>query len=104
MFNVRRMVIAGLFLGSVSVGVPGGAAAQEARIGIARGGTPEGLTLSDVGGGEVDLADYFGHGPVLLEFWATWCENCEALHPRLLEAHERYGDQVRFFAIAVAVG
>ena len=41
---------------------------------------------------------------MLFEFWATWCENCEALHPRMLEAHERYGDRVGFFAIAVAVG
>jgi len=80
------------------------ASAQETRIGIERGSVPDGLTLSDVEGGEVDLGQHFGHGPVLLEFWATWCENCEALHPRMLEAHERFGDQVAFFAIAVAVG
>jgi len=78
--------------------------AQETRIGIERGAVPEGLTLADVQGGEVDLGQYFGEGPVLIEFWATWCENCEALHPRMLEAHERYGDRVRFVAIAVAVG
>lgn len=80
------------------------ASAQETRIGIERGSVPAGLTLSDVEGGEVDLGQHFGHGPVLIEFWATWCENCEALHPRMLEAHERYGDRVTFIAIAVAVG
>lgn len=78
--------------------------AQEARIGIARGSTPVGLVLSDVNGGEIDLGEHFGAGPVLVEFWATWCENCEALHPRLLAAHGRFGDRVDFFAIAVAVG
>ena len=78
--------------------------AQETRIGIERGAVPEGLTLADVQGGEVDLGQYFGDGPVLIEFWATWCENCEALHPRMLEAHERYGDRVTFVAVAVAVG
>jgi len=77
---------------------------QETRIGIEVGRTPVGLTLADVRGGEVDLGRYFGSGPVLLEFWATWCENCEALYPRMLEAHERYGGRVSFFAIAVAVG
>ena len=80
------------------------ASAQETRIGIERGSVPAGLTLSDLEGGKVDLGQHFGHGPLLLEFWATWCENCEALHPRMLEAHERFGDQVAFFAIAVAVG
>ena len=79
-------------------------AAQDTRIGIARGAVPAGFSLADVQGGEVDLSNYFGDGPVVLEFWATWCENCEALHPRMLEAHERYGDKVDFFAIAVAVG
>ncbi len=78
--------------------------AQEARIGIERGAVPAPVTLTDVRGGEVDLGRYFGQEPVLLEFWATWCEKCEALHPRMVEAHGRYGDRVRFFAIAVAVG
>jgi thiol-disulfide isomerase/thioredoxin len=78
--------------------------AQETRIGIERGSVPEAPTLADVQGGEVDLSQYFGDGPILIEFWATWCENCEALHPRMLEAHERYGDRVTFVAIAVAVG
>lgn len=79
-------------------------AAQDTRIGIARGAVPAGFVLPDIQGGEVNLADHFGDRPVLLEFWATWCENCEALHPAMLEAHERYGDRVDFFAIAVAVG
>ena len=78
--------------------------AQETRIGIERGAVPGAFTLADVQGGEIDLGQYFGDGPVLLEFWATWCENCEDLHPDMLEAHERYGDRVDFFAIAVAVG
>ena len=77
---------------------------QETRIGIERGSTPPAFSLSAIGGDEVDLAEYFGRQPVLLEFWATWCENCEALHPRMLEAHEEFGDRVAFFAIAVAVG
>lgn len=80
------------------------ALAQETRIGIARGTAPPGLSLPTIEGETVDLADYFGRQPVLLEFWATWCENCEALHPRMLEASDEYGDRVAFFAVAVAVG
>ena len=95
-------VVALLLAGATAVAAP--VAAQETRIGIERGAAPTALTLSDVQGGQVDLSEHFGRGPVLLEFWATWCENCEALHPRMVEAHERYGNRVDFFSVAVAVG
>jgi len=98
----HRRILAGLLL--VAPLAVSSLAAQETRIGIARGAIPDGFALADVNGGEVDLAEHFGEGPVLLEFWATWCENCEALHPRMLEAHDRFGDRVDFFAIAVGVG
>jgi thiol-disulfide isomerase/thioredoxin len=99
---VRLLVIA--FLVGVLAAPTSPVLAQETRIGIERGSVPDSFVLTDVRGGEVDLGESLGHGPVLLEFWATWCENCEALHPRMLEAHERFGDRVAFFAIAVAVG
>ena len=97
----------GLFLAGFLLAAPiasSSLAAQDTRIGIARGAVPDGFTLADAEGGEVDLAEHFGKNPVLIEFWATWCENCEALHPRMLEAHEHFGDRVEFFAVAVGVG
>ncbi len=80
--------------------------AQTTRIGIERGSTPDAVTLErlDGEGGTVDLSEVIGSQPVLLEFWATWCENCKALHPRMLEAHRKFGGEVSFFAIAVGVG
>jgi thioredoxin-like negative regulator of GroEL len=30
--------------------------------------------------------------PVLLEWWATWCEQCDVLLPRLLAARNEVGD------------
>jgi thiol-disulfide isomerase/thioredoxin len=98
----RVLAVAFLVGGGTAFSTP--LPAQETRIGIERGVVPAALTLPDVQGGEVDFSEHFGHGPVLLEFWATWCENCEALHPRMLEAHRRYGDRVAFFSVAVAVG
>ena len=85
--------------------VPGSLDAQSTRIGIEIGATPEGPSLErlDGPGGTVDLSASIGTRPVLLEFWATWCENCEALHPQMLAAFEEFGDEVEFYAVAVGV-
>jgi thiol-disulfide isomerase/thioredoxin len=56
-------------------------AAQEA--GIAVGSKAPVVTVDDLDGEPVDLGRYIGRKPVLLEFWATWCEVCEALMPRV---------------------
>jgi thiol-disulfide isomerase/thioredoxin len=87
------------------IGLPAMASGQAAQIGIELGSQPAGVALErlDSEDGTIDLSDSIGARPVLLEFWATWCENCEALHPQLLAAHDKYGDAVDFFAIAVGV-
>lgn len=87
-----------------STGITAAPAQDGPELGITRGARPGAITLEDVTGGEVNLGDYFGRTPILLQFWATWCENCKALEPRIREAFERYGDRVAFFTIAVGVG
>ena len=79
------------------------AAQQRGELGIALGERPELVEIEDLQGNEVSLADYLGGRPALVEFWARWCELCEALHPQMTEAHARYGDRVGFVAVAVAV-
>jgi thiol-disulfide isomerase/thioredoxin len=81
---------------------PEPAAAQE-QIGIAVGATPEAVVLEDLDGNRVSLADYIGKKPVLLEFWATWCPLCKALEPRMEAAFAKYGEDVEFLIVAVAV-
>ncbi len=76
---------------------------QEA-IGISRGSVAQPVRLNDIDGQPTDLADHFGKKPVLLEFWAIWCENCEALAPQMEAAYEKYGDRMDIFAVAVGVG
>lgn len=89
---------------TTSLSVPGRAVAQdEGDLGIALGAKPPAVTIEDLDGRPVDLGQVVGKKPVLLEFWATWCPLCEALLPRLEAAHRRYGGQVEFVAIAVAV-
>jgi thiol-disulfide isomerase/thioredoxin len=82
---------------------PRTALGQDSGIGIAIGATPARVQLEDLDGNPVDLGNYIGKRPVLLEFWATWCPVCRGLEPRLNAARERYGDRVEFLIIGVAV-
>ena len=76
-------------------------AAQES--GIPVGSKAPAVKVNDLDGKPVDLAQYIGKQPVLLEFWATWCELCEELLPRVRAAHAAYGSKVEFIGVNVTV-
>jgi thiol-disulfide isomerase/thioredoxin len=60
--------------------------------------------LEDLDGNVVQILDYVEAGkPTLLEFWASWCEQCEALQPQMEEIQARFGAEVNLVAVAVAV-
>jgi thiol-disulfide isomerase/thioredoxin len=92
------LVMAGL-IGLVAGAPP--AAAQEA--GLAVGARAPSVVVKDLDGKSVDLGQYIGHKPVLLEFWATWCEVCRDLMPTVRAAHREFGNQVEFFGVNVTV-
>lgn len=81
---------------------PGALQAQDV-IGIPIGETPPAVTLENLNGDSVSLAQWIGKKPVVVEFWATWCPICEALLPKLEAAQKRYGDRAAFLVVAVAV-
>jgi len=98
-----RLTVVTLTASLLVLGEPDATHAQE-QIGIALGATPDAVEIEDLEGNPVDLGDYIGGGkPVLIEFWATWCPLCEALEPAMLAAHARYGEEVEFLIVAVAV-
>ncbi|MCU0648916.1 MAG: TlpA family protein disulfide reductase [Gemmatimonadaceae bacterium] len=71
--------------------------------GIAIGAKAPDATLETLEGAPATLSQYVGKGPVLLEFWATWCGNCKQMEPAMKAAHAKYGRQVQFVTIAVSV-
>ncbi len=73
------------------------------EIGLPLGEKPLAVAIEDLDGNAVDLGEYIGGKPLLVEFWATWCPLCKALEPRLQAAHAMYGEQVEFLVVAVAV-
>jgi thiol-disulfide isomerase/thioredoxin len=82
--------------------LPFSAASQ--GVGPALGTPAPAATLEDLDGNKVDLRDYVAAGkPAVLEFWASWCEQCEALQPQLDRIQARHGDAVNVVAVAVAV-
>jgi thiol-disulfide isomerase/thioredoxin len=71
--------------------------------GISVGARAPVVSVNDLDGRPVDLGQWIGKKPVMLEFWATWCENCEALLPRVTAAKQAVGDRVQFLGVNVTV-
>jgi peroxiredoxin len=78
-------------------------ALRSQELGIPVGAKAPAAAVEGVDGRPVDLGQYIGKTPVLIEFWATWCPNCKELEPAMRAAHEKYGDRVKFLGVAVSV-
>jgi thiol-disulfide isomerase/thioredoxin len=87
-------IAAGFFIASPVV-------AQD--LGIEVGARAPVVTVHALDGKPIDLGQYIGKTPMLIEFWATWCPNCRELMPALLDVEKKYGKRVKFVALAVAI-
>lgn len=76
---------------------------QAQDIGLEVGSAAPAAKVETLDGKPFDLATYVGKKPVLMEFWATWCGNCEQLEPTLKALHAKYGSRVEFVGIGVSV-
>ena len=50
------------------------------------------LTLKKMNGKSVKLSEYLNKGPVLINFWATWCSPCKKEMVFLNQFERRYKD------------
>jgi thiol-disulfide isomerase/thioredoxin len=79
-----------------------GVTAQEVALPL--GSQAPSASLEDLDGNPVQLLDLVEEGkPTLLEFWATWCEQCAALQPQMDAVQAGFGSRVKVIAVAVAV-
>lgn len=79
------------------------AAAQDGGLGLPPGTPAPDAQVQDLDGNAISLLDVVGSGPALIKFWASWCEQCEALQPQVDEIQARFSDRVTVVAVAVAV-
>jgi thiol-disulfide isomerase/thioredoxin len=72
--------------------------------GLELGTVAPGAVVQTLDGKTVDLSSVIGKGqPALVEFWATWCENCEHLLPTLRAVEAKYRGKVKFVGVSVSV-
>jgi thiol-disulfide isomerase/thioredoxin len=80
-----------------------GTQARAQDSGIEVGSKAPTAALETLDGKPADLASVFGKGPVVIQFWATWCPTCKALEPAMQAAQQKYAGKVAFVGIAVSV-
>ncbi len=101
--GTRRTVVTLAGLTWLVAAGPLRAQAGEGQVSLPTGTQAPDAALQDLEGNDVRLLDYADGKPTLIEFWASWCEQCEALQPEIDEVVADYGEQVNVVAVAVAV-
>ena len=81
---------------------PGRLVAQDA-VGLPLGSLAPAAAVEDLDGNPVQLLDLIKGKPAVVEFWATWCPECELLQPQLNRVQAEYGDRINVVAVAVGV-
>ena len=61
----------------------------------------ENTVFNKFGGGTIDLKDYIGKKPVVLDFWASWCPNCQRSMPVLNQLYLKYKDDVEVIGVNI---
>ena len=61
--------------------------------GIAIGSKAPAVTIADLDGKPVDLGTVIGKKPVMIEFWATWCDICKKEMPNLVRLNNSWKDK-----------
>lgn len=57
------------------------------------------FTVYDAEGNAVKLSDFFGK-PIVLNFWASWCDPCRSEMPEIQDFYDQYGQDVQFILVS----
>lgn len=62
------------------------------------------LTLRSIKGGTIDVVKNYGHKPVYLKVWATYCIPCRAQMPGFEKIYQKYGTRMQIVAVNAGIG
>lgn len=57
------------------------------------------FSLQKLDGGTITLSEFRGKKPVVVDFWASWCPNCQRDMPNLNRFYEKYKDKVEVIGV-----
>jgi thiol-disulfide isomerase/thioredoxin len=59
------------------------------------------FTLDNLRGEPITLSEALAEGPVILDFWATWCKPCRHALPALQKLANKHADQVTVLTVSI---
>src|SRR5579872_3742640 len=62
------------------------------------------IKLRSIKGGMIDVVKTYGHKPVYLKVWATYCIPCRAQMPGFEKTYQRYGTKMQIVAVNAGIG
>ncbi len=62
------------------------------------------ITLRSIDGGTMNVVKNYGHKPVYLKLWATYCIPCRAQMPGFEKIYQAYGKKMQVVAVNAGVG
>ena len=71
--------------------------------GIMLGTEAPAAEVTTLDGKTANLSQHVGKGPVVMEFWATWCPVCKELEPAMTAMTAKYSGKVTFVNVSVSV-
>lgn len=93
---IRRLAPFALGLAALGMLVPSVPRAEGART-----KAPD-FRVADLAGEKVSLKDLLGKGPIVVDFWATWCKPCLKELPYVDRIREKYADRgVQVLAVTI---
>jgi thiol-disulfide isomerase/thioredoxin len=95
----HAVLIASLVSAAGATAVPSTAHAQAQ--GLRVGDKAPTAIVRTLDGEPVDLGQFIGKKPVLIEFWATWCPLCRQLEPTIKALHDKYAGELEVVRLVV---